>query len=268
MFRIGEFSKLAKTTAKTLRFYDEKGLLKPSFVDEANGYRYYEAKQLYDLNRIMALRQAGFSIGDIKKTVSGAGSETESICRANIAAIEGAIGELTERLARIRCLLSDMSGQKQAEYQATLKSMPRQAVFFKRGIVPRYADIPAFIAGAMRELGQKKLAVSNPAYSYTAYLDRGYRESDIQVEYAIAVEPPALPDDAVKMNDPALFACVCHKGAYVNFPRAYGYILGWVEQNGYSIAGGIRECYIAGETDTPDADKWVTEIQIPVVKRP
>ena len=38
LFRIGEFSKMTKTTIKTLRHYDELGLLKPAFVDEENGY--------------------------------------------------------------------------------------------------------------------------------------------------------------------------------------------------------------------------------------
>lgn len=41
MLRIGEFSKLSKTTVKTLRYYDKVGLLKPAFVDSFTGYRYY-----------------------------------------------------------------------------------------------------------------------------------------------------------------------------------------------------------------------------------
>ena len=48
MYKIGEFSKLAKTTVKTLRFYDESGLLKPAFVDPENGYRCYTAFAFYD----------------------------------------------------------------------------------------------------------------------------------------------------------------------------------------------------------------------------
>ena len=46
MFRIGEFSKLAKTTVKTLRYYDKVGLLKPAFVDSETSYRYYSEAQL------------------------------------------------------------------------------------------------------------------------------------------------------------------------------------------------------------------------------
>ncbi|MGI5935972.1 MAG: MerR family transcriptional regulator [Oscillospiraceae bacterium] len=69
MYRIGEFSKLAKTTVKTLRYYEREGILNPEFVDE-NGYRYYSSKQLLELARIVHLRQCGLTIEDIKCALS------------------------------------------------------------------------------------------------------------------------------------------------------------------------------------------------------
>ena len=59
MFYIGEFSKMGKTTVKTLHHYDRIGLLRPAAVDGATGYRLYTTSQLVDLHRIQALRQAG-----------------------------------------------------------------------------------------------------------------------------------------------------------------------------------------------------------------
>lgn len=56
MFRIGEFSKMSKTTIKTLRYYDEVGLLKPEAVDRFTGYRLYTTEQLVLLHRIQSLR--------------------------------------------------------------------------------------------------------------------------------------------------------------------------------------------------------------------
>mgnify|MGYP003623550970 CR=1 FL=1 len=46
MFRIGMFSKMSKTTIKTLRYYDEIGLLKPEETDRFTGYRMYSTEQL------------------------------------------------------------------------------------------------------------------------------------------------------------------------------------------------------------------------------
>ena len=70
MLKIGEFSKLAKTTVKTLRYYDEIGLLKPVFVDD-NGYRYYIIDQLNDLLKIVELRTLDMPIAFIKETLQG-----------------------------------------------------------------------------------------------------------------------------------------------------------------------------------------------------
>lgn len=70
MYKIGEFSKLSKTTIKTLRFYDEIGLFKPSKVEE-NGYRMYSVEDLNTISTIRELRSFGVSIDDVKKVLSG-----------------------------------------------------------------------------------------------------------------------------------------------------------------------------------------------------
>ena len=70
-YRIGMFANMNHVTIKTLRYYDEQNLLKPVYVDEENGYRYYEASQIAELHRILALKNMGFSIEDIRRIASG-----------------------------------------------------------------------------------------------------------------------------------------------------------------------------------------------------
>src|SRR5512138_3901714 len=65
MIRIGDFSKLSRVSIKTLRHYDEMGLLKPIEVDRLTGYRYYEYHQLPRLYRILAFKDLGFSLEEI-----------------------------------------------------------------------------------------------------------------------------------------------------------------------------------------------------------
>jgi MerR-like DNA binding protein len=55
MLKIGDFSRLSQVSVKTLRYYDEVGLLKPTQVDQVSGYRYYSVVQLRQLHRILAL---------------------------------------------------------------------------------------------------------------------------------------------------------------------------------------------------------------------
>lgn len=66
MLKIGDFSKLAGVSVKTLRHYDALGLLRPAQVSGENGYRFYGQEQLCILNRILALKDAGFSLEEIK----------------------------------------------------------------------------------------------------------------------------------------------------------------------------------------------------------
>lgn len=60
MYKIGMFSKMTKVTVKTLRHYDEIGLLKPGWVCPENGYRYYSNEEMLRLHRILSLKQIGF----------------------------------------------------------------------------------------------------------------------------------------------------------------------------------------------------------------
>src|SRR5262245_57914381 len=71
MFRIGDFSRLSQVSVKALRFYDEVGLLKPTFVDRATGYRYYSANLLLRLNRILVFKELGFSLDEIAMLLAG-----------------------------------------------------------------------------------------------------------------------------------------------------------------------------------------------------
>ncbi len=69
MFRIGDFSHIARVSTRLLRHYDRIGLFRPDHVDPQNGYRYYSVRQLEDLNRILALRDLGLNLGEIRSLV-------------------------------------------------------------------------------------------------------------------------------------------------------------------------------------------------------
>lgn len=70
MYKIGEFSKITKLTVKTLRYYDEENILKPSYRNEENGYRFYEENDFKKAELIVLLRNLGFSISEVKDVLS------------------------------------------------------------------------------------------------------------------------------------------------------------------------------------------------------
>ena len=70
MYKIGEFSKITGLSVKALRFYDEIGLLKPSFIDNNTNYRYYGDNELENYKKIQYLKKIGFSLDEIKDNLN------------------------------------------------------------------------------------------------------------------------------------------------------------------------------------------------------
>ncbi|MFE3651750.1 MULTISPECIES: MerR family transcriptional regulator [unclassified Streptomyces] len=65
MFSIGDFARYGRVSARMLRHYDAIGLLRPARTDPVTGYRFYAAAQLARLNRVIALKDLGFSLQQV-----------------------------------------------------------------------------------------------------------------------------------------------------------------------------------------------------------
>ncbi len=70
MYKIGEFSKLTGCSKKTLRYYDELGILNPSRIDNFTNYRYYDENDLEVLKKIIYLKKLGFTLEEIKNNIN------------------------------------------------------------------------------------------------------------------------------------------------------------------------------------------------------
>lgn len=68
-FRIGELAGIFDVSVRALRLYDKLGVLKPGYVDEASGYRYYTTEQVQQLQSVISLRNTGFSLIEIKSVM-------------------------------------------------------------------------------------------------------------------------------------------------------------------------------------------------------
>lgn len=187
MYRIGEFSKLTKTTVKALRFYDEAGLLKPAAVDEWTSYRYYTTKQLYPLRKIVALREAGFSIEEIKRIMSG--NDAEGLFADKRAELERDKTLAEFKLKRLASIEKSFSEDKTMQYQAVIKNLPACIVYYKRGVIGGFGDISRFIRDCADEYAAANpdAGPAEPDYCFMSYLDGEYKDRKISVEYAQAV---------------------------------------------------------------------------------
>jgi DNA-binding transcriptional MerR regulator len=107
MFRIGEFSHIARVSKRLLQYYDEIGLLIPAYTDPQTGYRYYSARQLLCLNRILALKDLGLSLDHIAAMLEEAISDEaiHGILLLKKAELEQRLRDDLQRLRQIEARL-------------------------------------------------------------------------------------------------------------------------------------------------------------------
>lgn len=68
---IGEIAEFFGVSRKAIRLYEKRGIIKPAKVDVENGYRYYSAEQVQQLNALLELKALGFSLDEIKMVMDG-----------------------------------------------------------------------------------------------------------------------------------------------------------------------------------------------------
>ncbi len=269
MYRIGLFSQMTRVTVKTLRYYDDIGLLKPAHINKDNGYRFYTTDQLLQLHQIISLKQIGFSIDNILSVINNQG-ESDKILEARKNEILAELDEGKERLSRINHFINERKEGHNMNYQAVVKELPECIVYSKRMILPNYdayfSVIPAL--GEQMAKANPTLNCANPPYCFIIYHDGEYKESDIDVEHCEAVTEFGVETDGIVFKKmPSLTAVsVLHKGPYKDLRKAYAYALKWIADNGYTIADKHRESYIDGIWNKEDENDWLTEIQVPVRK--
>lgn len=269
MYRIGEFSKIAKITIKTLRYYDETGLLKPAFVDKENSYRYYTTTQLLPLHQIVVLRQAGLTIEEVKLVLSE--KNAAYILEKRKKELESEIQNTKKQLSHINSILLTNKEDFFMDYQAAIIEIPEHTIFCKKGVVPTFADLGNFIVGAMKEFetSNPDIKYVQPDFCYITYIDPEFKTENAAVEYAQAVTAIGKETDTIKFKkvSPVTAVSVYHKGEYEGLSKAYAFAYSWIEKNGYTPIERPREHYIDGTWNNKAPEDWLTEIQIPIAKK-
>lgn len=265
LYRIGMFAAMNHVTIKTLRYYDEQNLLKPVHVDEENGYRYYVAGQIADLQRILALKNMGFSIEDIRQIIDG--EEEKSLLQRKKQEILKEIGLLTAKLAEVESYLA--KDEVDLTFPVLIKKIPEVIICSMKRRIKSYDmlfDVMPEMGAEMEKLG---CLCALPEYCFIRYLEPWYKEEDILIEACEAVTEKK--EDSEKVSFKVLpevpeAACIFHRGSYDTLHKSYSLLLDFIEENDYEICGNIRESYIDGVWNKDKPEEWLTEIQIPLRK--
>lgn len=130
MFKIGEFARLNRVTVKTLRHYERLKLLTPYKVDNFSGYRYYSAQQIHTLNRILALKDLGFSLTEISELTKNNLSSEEmlGILKSRKSQIQTAINQELARIDKVNSLIKLFEQEGNVMYDVSIKSISSMKV--------------------------------------------------------------------------------------------------------------------------------------------
>jgi len=279
MFSIGEFARHGRVSVRMLRHYDTIGLLRPACVDPASGYRFYQASQLAELNRVIALKELGFTLQQVQSIMAEqvSAAELRGMLKLRRAEIQALLEAETTRLARVEARLLTIEDEARP---------PADGVVVKRLAPVRVGELTAAAAGwepeaitpvigpLYRDLWQRlcsaEVSSAGPAVAY--YEDASAGEGAIVVHAAVPIAGPiAGPGAGGPGQDPGFAivdlpaveraAVIIHHGSMDDVMPTGQALARWIDANGYRSAGYAREVTLEW---SPDPEQWVTELQQPI----
>jgi DNA-binding transcriptional MerR regulator len=270
MFRIGDFSHIARVSTRLLRYYDKLGLLEPKFVHPDSGYRFYTADQLPRLNRILALKEMGLSLDEVESMIDSDVPADQLRGMLTLKASELS-REIETQQARMRFIESRIdqieSGEDEVDFLT--KHIDAQPFLSVREQFSSLPDIIAF-SGQMLEAASE-ITDQLPSPSLTALWHDDWADNDIDIEIGLlggtitteleldgrALRPTTLPAVDVLSTVRTGLPDLAH-GLYAAAGR-------WIELNDVAIVGPIREVIMQRPGPGVEA---VVEVQFPINLNP
>jgi DNA-binding transcriptional MerR regulator len=121
-YLVREFAKLTRVTVRTLHYYDQIELLKPSF-ERPNGYRVYTDADLLKLQQIVTLKFMGFSLDEIRRLLESPGYEAAKSLRVQADAVKDEIARLREASRAIEEVLARLEKDGRIHKKKLIKIM-------------------------------------------------------------------------------------------------------------------------------------------------
>jgi DNA-binding transcriptional MerR regulator len=270
MLSIGDFARLGHVSPRMLRHYDETGLLRPERVDPDTGYRSYSFAQLDQLHRILALRDLGFGLEQIRAVLDDDPSvdELRGMLRLRRAEIERGLADDQARLRRVEAHLRALEG-------GTVTDTPNIVV--KKSDPVRIAEMtetapgfgnehlnPVFQRVVPHVLAHVAAAGATPGIMIAWYEDPA-EDGSVVLHAGFDVTNQEVPSsDDVRVYDLPVIdvASTVHRGGMEDIEPLYIALLQWIDESGYERAGASRELYLEWNDADPSAS--VTEIQMPL----
>ncbi|WP_349674657.1 GyrI-like domain-containing protein [Lacrimispora sp.] len=280
MFKIGEFSKLCGLSVDTLYHYEKLKILVPITVDKLTGYRYYDASQMMTVNKILALKDAGFVLEEIDNIMNGDVSVPMLIemLESKAVFLETTLSNEYNRLERLHTNIfliknggiSQMNEISIKRVEPILVASIRK-VFDKEEFNENLEKMWTSVNEYIDKKGVKRtipcLMLYNSGWWDLRQLNVMYDEKNLDVEVAEPITKSFEGNKEVHVYElPRVekMACIVHNGPFSTIDKTIDTLFEWLKNNNYVADGAVREIYHKGEWATDNPDEYITELQIPI----
>lgn len=266
MFNIGDFAKHGRVSVRMLRHYDEIGLLRPARVDPFTGYRAYEGAQLARLNRIIALKDLGFTLAQVGGILDEKVSveSLHGMLRLRQAELEAAIAADTTRLARVAARLRTIESEGlMPSDDVVVKSVPGVRLAELSGLAASFGpeDISPVIQPLYQELLRRLEAAGvTPTGPPIAYYEDVPDGVLVHAGMTVSCAPGTGDFEVTDLPGIDQAATIVHRGSMDDVLPTGQALARWIDDNGYRSMGYSRELYLECVGD----QLWVTELQEPI----
>ncbi len=266
LFTIGEMGGLFRTNIRTLRYYDDIGLLKPEVVDPKTGYRYYSARQFERMNTIKYLRNLNMPLDKIKAFFENRDTlvmeqileEQLQETRAQLARLQAIERKLTTRLEQLDYAMHAQLDQIHARHlparpAAVLKKEIRQGENLEYPIreLERTSQLPpAMFLGKVGVSIRRENLLAGQFDRFSAIFVLIEEEDNYKGETAW------LPEGD--------FLTIWYAGTHQDSAIYYKKLLAHMDTLGLECCGDSVEITWIDSGFMDDTEKYVTELQLPV----
>lgn len=274
LLSIGEFSKICGVSAKTLRYYDEIGLIHPDEINPENGYRYYSIKQLKKMIFINRLKSYHFSLEEIKVILEWEEDQSEEkLCsvlnrktreiQEKLNALEYTLKQMNEDILNLQKGIPMMSHLDHIEVEL-VETRPMN-ILYRRQMMSSddyAAGYETFFSRLYEKIATEKLTLLGKPM--TIYHSPEYNPAGNDTEFAI---PIAEPVKGTRDMPGGLCAKSVLKGSYSELTSVYAKLMEWIHSKGYELVGSPYEVYVTDPNQAAVPEDMVTEVYFPVKKK-
>ena len=274
MLSIGEFSKICGVSTKTLRYYDEIGLINPDEINAESGYRYYSIEQLKRMLYINRLKSYHFSLEEIKTMLALEEDQSEEmLCSAlnqkrneiqeKLKAFEYVVNQLSQDISNLEKGVPIMSYLDDFEVQL-VETKPMNIL--NKRLILSSADYASGYGRYFSELYERiaKEKLTLLGQPMTIYHSPEFNPAGNDTEFAISI---AETVKGTRDLPGSLCAKSVLKGAYPELTSVYANLMKWIENEGYELILPPYEIYVTDPNQAIAPEEFVTEVYFPVKKK-